>query len=90
MLKIEYMAMALCFSGVIAIAMSKNDQHGIQGGNQLIGIIASTFNSWCYSAVCVVNRKLSDVYFVIVTFWHSLIGLIISVFVVGGQWLIQN
>jgi len=72
-LKVEYVAMAISFLGVLAIALSKQgSQSG--GQSQILGICTAVTMAWVYSLNCVFSRRLSEVYFAVVTFWHFLTG----------------
>ena len=73
--------MALCFVGVIGIALSKSLQQNPTASltdkpSEVFGIFVCFFMSWTYAGCNVNNRKLKDVHFAIVGFYHPVTGLI--------------
>ena len=79
----EVLGMVLCFIGVIGIALSKSLQSPpnvisttSDKPSELLGIFICFFMSWLYAGCNVINRKLKDVHFAIVGFYHPLSGLI--------------
>ena len=67
--------MALCFVGVVLIAVTKDDD----GTKQftLLGLMICFLHSWCTAGINVVNRKLKGVHFAVVGFYQPLAGFII-------------
>ena len=74
--KFEYIAMIFCFGSVVAITQSKpNSSTTYSESTRLTGIIMAFTLSWVFSATCVFNRRLKDVHFVVVLFYHSIFGM---------------
>lgn len=78
--RIEYVAMILCFIGVAAIASSKgsNGAESNSESTKLLGITIAFVTAWFYAGCNVLNRKLKEVHFTVLGFFHPLTGLIIS------------
>jgi len=73
----------LCFVGVIGIAISKSFQSTStvtlttsEKPAEFFGIFICFFMSWLYAGCNVINRKLKEVHFAIVGFYHPLTGII--------------
>jgi drug/metabolite transporter (DMT)-like permease len=75
--KIEYLAMSLCFAGVVAIALSKTNQT-LASSNKFLGICVSFSTAWFLALVGVLNRRLKNVHYTVVSFWHPFTGTIFS------------
>lgn len=72
--------MILCFIGVAAIASSKGS-NGAESNSQstkLLGITIAFVTAWFYAGCNVLNRKLKEVHFTVLGFFHPLTGLVIS------------
>ena len=73
--------MLLCFCGVIGIALSKQSDKQLNAdtdSSQLFGIGVAFVMSWFYAACNVINRKLKDVHFTVVGFYHPIIGALMA------------
>jgi drug/metabolite transporter (DMT)-like permease len=46
--------------------------------------------SWVYSACSVCQRRLSELYFIVVTFWHFLFGAVIGILYLLGKYMITG
>lgn len=86
---IEYFAMFLCFCGVTAIALSKGSDPQLSTDQQITayGIFLTILMSWLYSLTNVCNRKIKGVYFAIVTFWHSVTGVVFGLVYLAGMYI---
>jgi drug/metabolite transporter (DMT)-like permease len=75
--RFEYAAMVIGFLGVVGITLSKPDTSGTtySESTRLTGIVLAFALSWVYSATCVFNRRLKDVNFAVVLFYHSIFGM---------------
>lgn len=73
----EYAAMLLSFFGVVVIALSRTQTNKIE--SHTIGIIFAIFISGITGLCNVISRKLKDVNYSIVMFYHAIAGIILSV-----------
>ena len=69
--------MSLCFAGVVAIALSKTNQT-LASSNKFLGICVSFSTAWFLALVGVLNRRLKNVHYTVVSFWHPFTGTIFS------------
>ena len=77
--------MVLCFLGVVGIAVNKQQPaenltsaEPITSKSEVLGIFVCFLMSWFYAACNVVNRKLKNVHFAIICFYHPIVGISIS------------
>lgn len=70
----EYFAMALCFLGVVAIALSKQSSVALETNEEFIGVGVCFCVAWAYASCNVISRKLKDVHFSVICFYHPIIG----------------
>ena len=75
--KFEYAGMLIGFLGVVGITLSKPSSEGstYSESTRLTGIIIAFTQAWVYSATCVFNRRLKDVHFAVVLFYHCIFGM---------------
>lgn len=76
--------MAICFVGVVAIALSKTSGSSqsttpvetVDGGKppQIVGIAVSFGTAWGLAIVACLNRYLKEVHYTVIGFWHPLVG----------------
>lgn len=94
LLKIEWVSMAFCFAGVVAISISKqesttpDDSLDTTDGDsapsdptkssRLLGILVIFSAAWLFAGANVLNRKLKDIHFAVIVFWVGLSGLIVT------------
>ena len=78
---IEYVGMVVCFSGVMGITLAKSDGNFSTYDPSLrtTGLIISFALAWVYSATCVFNRRLRDVHFAVVLFYHCIFGMTMAI-----------
>ena len=57
-IKIEYLAMAICFSCVVAITLSKDSSVGSFESTMIIGMLFTIIRSWTQAALTVCSRTL--------------------------------
>jgi len=56
----------------------------------VLGICTGILMAWVYSTNCIISRRLSEVYFAVVTFWHFLTGTIVGLLYLLGYYLIMG
>ncbi len=90
--KFEYVAMVIGFLGVVGITLSKPDSGSTtySESTRLTGIVLAFTLSWVYSATCVFNRRLKDVNFAVVLFYHSIFGFCAATLLILGEKLITG
>lgn len=89
--KFEYIAMVFCFGSVVAITQSKpNSSTTYSESTRLTGIILAFTLSWVFSATCVFNRRLKDVHFAVVLFYHCIFGITAASAIIIGEKLITG
>ena len=90
--RFEYVAMVIGFLGVVGITLSKPESSSstYSESTRLTGIVLAFIMSWVYSTVCVINRRLKDVNFAIVLFYHSIFGICASTVIIIGEKLITG
>lgn len=77
----EYIAMGICFLGVVGIAVSKQQQQSIQTSDQtqvtmtVFSVIIAFSTSWLQAGCNVISRNLKEVHFAKIIFYHPFIGL---------------
>lgn len=96
-LRIELVAMALCFGGVMMIAYSKTDSGpgtstNLQEGkpSEMFGIMVAFSVAWFFAGCNVINRKLSEVHFSVIMLYHSLLGTFMALVFIAGDWLVTG
>lgn len=78
--------MILCFCGVIFLALNRGTQSNgnqqlISQNMQMFGILVVFIVSCSQAGINVTNRKLKDVHFAIIGFYHPILGMTwVSVF----------
>ena len=87
--KFEYVAMALCLLGVALIAIYKqttsiSDSKGSLLSTSTIGIVLTFLVAWMQAGINVVNRKLKDVHYGIITFYHCITAPLVAVYLLGS------
>lgn len=89
--KFEYLAMVICFGCVISMLFSKpSTQSTYSESTRLTGIMLAFVLSWVFSATCVFNRRLKDVHFAVVLFYHCIFGISAATIVIIGEKLITG
>ncbi len=89
--KFEYLAMVICFGCVISMLFSKpSTQSTYSESTRLTGIMLAFLLSWVFSATCVFNRRLKDVHFAVVLFYHCIFGISAATIVIIGEKLITG
>jgi len=85
--RFEYAAMLIGFLGVIGITLSKPESSSktYSESTRLTGILLAFILSWTYSAAMVFNRRLKDVNFAIVLFYHSIFGTCAATGIILGE-----
>jgi drug/metabolite transporter (DMT)-like permease len=92
--KYDVLAIILCLTGVYYITQSSFSQSedslsSHQYEQHMIGIAAAFAMSWIYSMASICQRKMQDIYFAVITFWHfaggSIAGILYYI-VVERQW----
>ena len=74
--RFEYGAMTLCFVGVVLLALNRPTQQTLTSASlSTVGIVITFVMSWNQALINVVNRKLRDVHFAIIGFYHPILGL---------------
>jgi drug/metabolite transporter (DMT)-like permease len=88
----EYIAMVLCFCGVMSIALSKPATlEASDSSTRLQGIAVAFTLSWFFASCNVLNRVLKNVHYTVVLFYHALIGIALAVMVILGEhWIMGN
>lgn len=78
--RVEYIAMGLCFIGVVAIASSKDAGHIVETDStrKVTGVVIAFVTSWFYAGCNVLNRKLKNIHFSILGFFHPLTGFVLA------------
>ena len=89
---VEYVGMVLGFIGVVGIILSKNQDNftTYDPSTRLTGLTISFIVAWVFSATCVFNRKLRDVNFAVVLFYHSIFGFTVSSLYIFIEWLVTD
>ena len=72
----EYCAMAICFCALVAISMSNPETSEALGEVRMTGFVISFVLSWVFSLTSVLNRRLKDVHYAVILFYHAGLGLI--------------
>ncbi len=80
--------MILCLSGVIGIAIGKlsdkeNNKENVDG----FGIAVAFVLSWLQAGSNVISRKLKNVHFAVVGFYHPLIGSFLALSYIFLNWV---
>ena len=90
--RFEYIAMAIGFLGVVEITLSKpsSSSSTYSESTRLTGILIAFTLSWVYSATCVFNRRLKDVNFAVVLFYHSIFGMSAATLLIISEKLITG
>lgn len=90
--KFEYAAMVIGFLGVVGITLSKPDTSSTtySESTRMTGIVLAFICSWVYSATCVFNRRLKDVNFAVVLFYHSIFGMCAATIIILGEKIITG
>jgi drug/metabolite transporter (DMT)-like permease len=90
--RFEYIAMAIGFLGVVGITLSKpsSSSSTYSESTRLTGILIAFTLSWVYSATCVFNRRLKDVNFAVVLFYHSIFGMSAATLLIISEKLITG
>ena len=89
-LKIEYVAMVICFCGVIAISTSKADQQVTSDYPKSVGVMLGFLTAWLGATTNVLNRKLKDIHFTVIGFWHPATGLAMSLIYLVANFLMTG
>lgn len=82
-MRIEYIGMVVCFAAVLSITFYKQEDIEVSASSyddstRLLGMGLAFLLSWVYSFTCCFNRRLKNVHFAIVLFYHSIFGFLIS------------
>lgn len=81
--------MVLCFIGVMSLVLFKPSNKTEQLDSETIyrtfGILLMFVVAWTQAAINVTNRKLRDVHFLIIGFFHPILGFIITI-----VWILAN
>ena len=90
--KFEYAGMLIGFLGVVGITLSKPSSEGstYSESTRLTGIIIAFTLSWVYSATCVFNRRLKDVHFAVVLFYHCIFGMSAAALIIVAEKVITG
>ena len=72
--------MAICFAGVMMIAFSRGqqEQHVTSGYPKIVGVLLAFCTAWFYAATSIMNRRLKDVHFTVLGFWHPVVGFVFA------------
>jgi drug/metabolite transporter (DMT)-like permease len=89
---VEYIGMVLGFMGVVGIILSKNHDNftTYDPSTRLTGLLISFTLAWVFSATCVFNRRLRNVNFAVVLFYHSIFGFTMSLLYIFIEWLVTD
>lgn len=85
--------MLVCFLSVVGIALSKSDDATLNTYDpetRSTGIIICCVLAWVFAATCVFNRRLKDVNFAVVLFYHSIFGFTASALYIITEKLITG
>lgn len=84
--------MVFGFLGVVGITLSKpaSTNTTYSESTRLTGIILTVVLSWVYSATCVFNRKLKEVNFAVVLFYHSIFGMTAATTMIIGEKIVTG
>ena len=77
--------MVLCFLGVLLIALFRHSQKSQIAENlsmETVGIVLTFIVAWKQAGINVVNRKLKDVHFAIITFYATISIPVIVVYLI--------
>jgi drug/metabolite transporter (DMT)-like permease len=81
--KFEYLAMAICFGGVLIITFGKpkDPESTTDAGDstRYYGIAFAFFIAWLFAACNVINRYLKAIHPATVIFFHALCGLTLAI-----------
>ena len=83
--------MVLCLLGVSGIALSKessNESIDLEASSQLTGIGVCFCVAWAYATCNVISRKLKDIHFSVICFYHPIIGVTIGASFMLGAYFI--
>lgn len=77
---LDYLGMLLCFGGVLGIAFSKDQASSTtyDPSTRNTGLCISFALSWVFACVVVSIRRLKDVDYSVVLFYHSCFGFCVS------------
>lgn len=79
--------MIVCFAFVITLALTADSQDGAEPNEEAtsktMGIIVCLLASMCLSGMQITNRKLQGTSFVVLNYWHSILGFTIPCFGFG-------
>ena len=77
--------MAACLLGVALIAIYKQTSSISSSlSTSTIGIILTFIVAWMQAGINVVNRKLKDVHYAIITFWHCITAPFVALYLIGS------
>ena len=80
--KFEYVAMILCFTGVLIITFGKSEDPNASADDdsatRTFGIAFAFFIAWLFAACNVINRYLKGLHYAMVIFYHALCGLTLA------------
>jgi drug/metabolite transporter (DMT)-like permease len=97
-MRFEYIAMVICFCGVLAITFSKPEApEGAvavveeSSSTRYYGIALAFAIAWLFAACNVINRYLKRLHFAMVLFYHALCGICLaSIFILGEHFITGN
>jgi drug/metabolite transporter (DMT)-like permease len=89
-LRFEYVAMTICFCGVLAISTSKTDQQITSDYPKFVGVVLAFLCAWLSAGAQVMNRKLKDIHFTVIGFWHAATGLAVSLLYLFGRFVVTG
>jgi multisubunit Na+/H+ antiporter MnhE subunit len=78
---IEYIGMIVCFLGVFGLVFLKTETTGTttyDPEDRTTGLLISFTLSWVFAATICFNRRLKNVNFAVVLFYHSIFGITLS------------
>jgi drug/metabolite transporter (DMT)-like permease len=77
--------MSVSFIGVVLIAVQKPS--GEEQGKEKLGMAVAFTLAWVYAFVNVINRKLKQVSFSVIGFYHAVCGLTVALayFCISGK-----
>ena len=79
---IEYIGMIVCFIGILGLVFFKPEKPGLTSydpESRTTGIIISFTLSWVFAFVVCFNRRLKNVHFLVILFYHSIFGMTCSI-----------
>jgi drug/metabolite transporter (DMT)-like permease len=89
---VEIGAMVLCIACVIGISLGKSEEVGDkpQEYNMFFGVIMGVISSWVFAITFTLNRRIKDIHFSVILFWHAVIGFTGSLAIVLILWMING